>query len=752
MSLLRIPDDLTLEEALFKFVEDNEAIGIFPEPLVYSTYIPVSDPGSIGANNWASCGTAGSLHDNDPKTVFVAGQWALDAINVADAWNKEGAGFPTGAGVKVIVADHGVSVHEDMPNGTLLPGRNLLIPGTTDGQTTDSDPGGHGTAVASIIAAPRNNGGMAGVAPDARIIPYRVLYRNNASTGFSVVRAMLVAQAAQRKDPSIKVINFSLAEPVELVTAIPAILLGVGTLSPQWLAAASAVYAWERDVGEQTAQRMTVVASAGNSRLKPWAAYGSTFPATLDGSISVGEVWPLPSPIHPAPSTTADSTVDIAAPGRVIAAHTFMPNMLKCFTGTSASAPHVAGAAAVLYSIPGRPISPAQVRQFLKETATKLAFEPSLVGAGLLDVGAAAQRVLDLDPPYFTYGGRTVGAPVIDTAFAGNNPWFLLPDGLAVASDPGAQDFVGVTVSTTGLPFSWLVGDPAPTAAGDRLMLGAVGTRRLQVTVLSGAGATSSPVAMDCPGSCTLSGEGVVLSNGLQNQKLVRLAVVPVTEGVETVDLDLAQSTGLFPTVKTPLLVAGSTVNLPGSQRHRLAIALATSSGPRLQLAEIDLETRAIFPVGDPSKPIALPFVPIDMAVVNAGFTGPVLGATPKDGDLPIVIVGGGAAIAIAGIDSDGLPFVRSLTLDQIGYAGVLPAPPGPGAFRAYLYVDGRIDTFDPRTATKLTSNQSPKLEVFSNGSISVDGTTFAFSGGRAEFDPNNQKQPWFYAQRFFGF
>jgi membrane-anchored mycosin MYCP len=81
------------------------------------------------------------------------------------------APFATGAGVRVAVLDSGVDDTHPQLRGQVARGKDYLH-GNTDGQ---QDCIGHGTAVASIIAARHLQGsGLQGLAPDATIVPVRV--------------------------------------------------------------------------------------------------------------------------------------------------------------------------------------------------------------------------------------------------------------------------------------------------------------------------------------------------------------------------------------------------------------------------------------------------------------------------------------------------------------------------------------------------------------------------------------------------
>jgi len=78
-----------------------------------------------------------------------------------------------GAGVKVAVVDTGVDARHPQLKGAVLPGVDLVESG--NGQL---DCAGHGTAVASLIAARPSQGvGFVGMAPSAQILPVRVAER-----------------------------------------------------------------------------------------------------------------------------------------------------------------------------------------------------------------------------------------------------------------------------------------------------------------------------------------------------------------------------------------------------------------------------------------------------------------------------------------------------------------------------------------------------------------------------------------------
>lgn len=98
-------------------------------------------------------------------------QSCLNTLGVPQAWT-----YANGAGVTVAVVDSGVDAgHADLA-GQVLPGLDLVAP-RGDG---DTDPVGHGTTVAAIIAGRGDDTvGVIGIAPWARVLPVRVLDEQN---------------------------------------------------------------------------------------------------------------------------------------------------------------------------------------------------------------------------------------------------------------------------------------------------------------------------------------------------------------------------------------------------------------------------------------------------------------------------------------------------------------------------------------------------------------------------------------------
>src|SRR5436190_6126028 len=118
----------------------------------------------------APAGAGGTADD----PVFEQGlQWGLERIGAPGAWAKG-----TGEGITIAVVDSGADLgHEDL--APQLAGNVSCIGSSGNASSchgSGQDDNGHGTHVAGIALAATDNGrGVAGVAPDARLLAVRVL-------------------------------------------------------------------------------------------------------------------------------------------------------------------------------------------------------------------------------------------------------------------------------------------------------------------------------------------------------------------------------------------------------------------------------------------------------------------------------------------------------------------------------------------------------------------------------------------------
>jgi serine protease len=307
----------------------------------------------------------GGFTPNDP---YYKHQWHMDQIQMPIAW----AASSRGRGAVVAIIDTGVLYRDsgrfrrapDLAETRFVAGHDFV-----DGDEMPDDEHGHGTHVAGTVAQSTNNRlGVAGVAPAAAIMPIRVLNRNGAGSWGSVAAGIRWAA-----DHGANVINLSLG----------------GSIPSRAIAQA---------VQHAHDQGVTVVAAAGNTgrgRIQ--------FPAAYKGALAVGAVR-LDG--ERAFYSSYGRGLGIMAPGgdlRVDQNGDGMPDgvlqntMVRgnpskhdyvAYQGTSMAAPHVAGAAALLY---GEGVhDPDSIVRMLQKTAQERGAEADY-GAGILQAGDATQ-------------------------------------------------------------------------------------------------------------------------------------------------------------------------------------------------------------------------------------------------------------------------------------------------------------------------------------------------------------------------
>jgi subtilisin family serine protease len=284
-------------------------------------------------------------------------QWALRAIHVEQAWEAS-----RGAGVTVATVDTGADTTSTDLAGRLLPGAYLTPTGTIAvGARTDRL--GHGTHVAGIIAGTDDGKGITGIAPEAKVLPVNVDTTDDQLTGKQVAAAVTWASTH-----GAKVINLSLG--------FADVAMGKADVTAVCQAVKAAVD-----------RKVVVVAAAGNDGIEMNDAEA---PANCPGAISVAA---LDNELHPAPWSSFDGSVSVAAPGAAIystVSTAASPLKYASESGTSMASPVVAGIAALILA-QHPDWTPAQVARQLADTATDVgpAGRDPRTGAGAVDAAAA---------------------------------------------------------------------------------------------------------------------------------------------------------------------------------------------------------------------------------------------------------------------------------------------------------------------------------------------------------------------------
>ncbi|HEY94331.1 MAG TPA: S8 family serine peptidase [Dehalococcoidia bacterium] len=313
-----------------------------------------------------------------PNDPYYRYQWNLDngtgGINAEDAWD-----ITDGSGAVVAILDTGIAYENyngyyrasDLAQTSFISGYDFI-----NNDTHANDDNAHGTHVAGTVAQSTNNGiGVAGVAYGATLMPVKVLNADGSGTSWSLADGIYYAT-----DHGANIINMSLAWPVYQLS---------GTwfaVKPGTVVSDAVNYAYSHDV--------TLVAAAGND-----GASVVAYPAAYEQCIAVGATTSAESLTS---FTNRGSALDLTAPGQSILQQTFNPNTQIVsdfgywfFSGTSMASPHVAGVAALLFSL--GVTEPSEIKQILYATAEDhgTAGWDGQYGWGIVDACAAVSLVGD---------------------------------------------------------------------------------------------------------------------------------------------------------------------------------------------------------------------------------------------------------------------------------------------------------------------------------------------------------------------
>lgn len=354
---------------------------------------------TVGAALAVTLGVAApaSAATNDPLRDQ---QWGLDQVHAEQAWPST-----TGSGVVVAVVDSGVDLgHPDLAGQLVAGVTTVNCPAKQtycgngdwvgmDGDAQEADT--HGTHVSGIIAAATNNGiGVAGVAPDAKIMPVKAL--EDGSGSFEDIAAGITYAA----DHGAKVINLSIG-------ALP----GVQALTITGLESSVT-----DAIAYATSKGVLVVAAAGNE----------SFPVCDTPSFEPGALCVTSTTREETPAWYSNGAVKpdldaIAAPGGaglvfceddIVSTVPVGHGSDVCgqsdydyYAGTSMATPQVSGVAALLYA-QGR--DRANVHDALIDTARTPGVGTGVFttsyGHGIVDAQAAT-----------AYPGATAVAPTTGT-------------------------------------------------------------------------------------------------------------------------------------------------------------------------------------------------------------------------------------------------------------------------------------------------------------------------------------------------
>ncbi|SEK53010.1 serine protease [Roseateles sp. YR242] len=316
----------------------------------------------------------------------LAGQWAVNSSGAV-------AGYD-------FIADTAVSVDGNARDADALDPGDYYATNACGSGIPGSNSSWHGTHVSGTIAAKANNSlGIAGIAYNAKILPVRVLgkcggYTSDIADGITWASGGTVSGIPANTNVA-KVLNLSLG--------------GSGSCDSTTQAAVTGA----RSRGS------SVIVAAGNS-----AANAANYsPASCSGVVTVAATNRSGGR---ASYSNYGSIVALAAPGgdsgtgngiySTLNAGTTTPgaDSYAYYSGTSMATPHVAGVAALLYSVKPS-ATPDEITAALKNSARAFPATCSQCGSGILDANAAITLILT-----GTGGGGGGGTAITETTASNN--------------------------------------------------------------------------------------------------------------------------------------------------------------------------------------------------------------------------------------------------------------------------------------------------------------------------------------------
>ena len=350
------------------------------------------------------------MNSDDPYFVNNS-QWGLNGtygIQAPAAWD-----ITIGSsGLRVGIIDTGIANHTDL-NDNLEPGWNFV-----DNNSNTNDTHGHGTHVAGTVGAVGNNyTGVAGVAWNVKLVPLKI---NNTTTGQGNVAGRVIDAITYAVNNHIPILNFS------------------------W-GGFSDSFGFKNAIDSYTG---LFVCSAGNNDKNINLGYNPRYPASwvLDNKLTVGAIksngqrptvadWGY-NDGKPQGSNYGSTTVDLFAPGDGIYS-TVPGGGYASRPGTSMAAPHVAGVAALVYSLHPY-MTGAQLKTVLRNSVSPLS-EPDLcITNGRLNAYNAVNYIPiagSIDITFNGTGFRDTQGVTVGQVLAGK--YYLFTNGTSVIVERG---------------------------------------------------------------------------------------------------------------------------------------------------------------------------------------------------------------------------------------------------------------------------------------------------------------------------
>lgn len=277
----------------------------------------------------------------------------VQMIQAPDVWEQS----DEGSGNVIAIIDTGCDKSHPDLDGQVIDGKNF----TDDGSATDyRDNNGHGTHVAGTAAAAAGEEGIAGVAPNAKLLVVKVLDANGSGNYEWIIDGINYATDWEGPNSEkVRAISMSLGGPEDVPELYQAVKRAIDRGIP-------------------------VVCAAGNDGDDRPDTDEYAFPGAYNEVIQVGAV---NYEREIAPFSNTNNEIDIVAPGVEILS-TYADGKYARLSGTSMATPHVSGALALVTSIAekqfDRKLTEGELYAQLVRRTVPLGYPKSAEGNGLV--------------------------------------------------------------------------------------------------------------------------------------------------------------------------------------------------------------------------------------------------------------------------------------------------------------------------------------------------------------------------------
>ncbi len=299
------------------------------------------------------------IKKTEAQTISAETEWNIKCLNAEKSY-EESKNLKK---IKVVVLDSGLDYDRDLP---AVKKKDFL--GQGELHPLYQDMTGHGTSVASLICARKNEDRITGIAANVELYVARIFDYGNDAPVERVVRA----------------INWAVDEKVNIIH------MSFGTKEYSG--------ALEDAIERAYQAGILIIAAAGNSGHAPEDESTIEYPAAFDNVISVGATDKYNNMTQ---SSSTGDEMDVVAPGDCVLTDGAFGGV-AVDDGTSISAAQVTGVAAVLW---GK--HPEKTNEFIKNllvgSANKEAVNSEFCGNGLVDYEQADKNYDQMNRNYQEY-------------------------------------------------------------------------------------------------------------------------------------------------------------------------------------------------------------------------------------------------------------------------------------------------------------------------------------------------------------